>query len=117
MIIEDDENNRILAEEILSECNFRVSSVSSGEEAVEFVQKNKVDLLILDMIMGGIDGLETYIQILMRKGEQRAIITSGYSENENVKETLKLGAGSYVKKPYLKMQLIKAVEAELRRTS
>ena len=115
LIIEDDENNRQLAEEILSECNFRVSSVSSGEEAVEFVQKEKVDLLILDMIMGGIDGLQTYIQILMRKGEQKAIITSGYSDNENVKETLKLGAGSYIKKPYLKMQLIKAVEAELRK--
>ncbi|MCK5221540.1 MAG: response regulator, partial [Candidatus Aminicenantes bacterium] len=115
LIIEDDDNNRQLAEEILSECNFRVSSVSSGEEAVEFVQKEKVDLLILDMIMGGIDGLQTYIEILMRKGEQKAIITSGYSDNENVKETLKLGAGSYIKKPYLKMQLIKAVEAELRK--
>jgi len=115
LIIEDDENNRQLAIEILSECNFRVSSVSSGEEAVEFVQKEKVDLLILDMIMGGIDGLQTYIEILMRKGEQKAIITSGYSDNENVKETLKLGAGSYIKKPYLKMQLIKAVEAELRK--
>ncbi len=116
LIIEDDENNRLLAEEILSECNFRVSSVSSGEEAIEFVQKEKVDLLILDMIMGGIDGLQTYIEILMRKGEQKAIITSGYSDNENVKETLKLGAGSYIKKPYLKMQLIKAVEAELRKS-
>ena len=115
LIIEDDDNNRHLAEEILSECNFRVSSVSSGEEAVVFVQKEKVDLLILDMIMGGIDGLQTYIEILMRKGEQKAIITSGYSDNENVKETLKLGAGSYIKKPYLKMQLIKAVEAELRK--
>ncbi len=115
LIIEDDNNNRELAEKILSECNFRVSSVSSGEEAVEFVQKEKVDLLILDMIMEGIDGLETYIQILMRKGEQKAIITSGYSDNENVKETIKLGAGAYIKKPYLKMQLIKAVEAELRK--
>ncbi|MEN8221913.1 MAG: two-component regulator propeller domain-containing protein [Acidobacteriota bacterium] len=115
LIIEDDENNRELAEKILSECNFRVSSVSSGEEAVEFVEKEKVDLLILDMIMGGIDGLETYIQILMRKGEQKAIITSGYSDNENVKETIKLGAGAYIKKPYLKMQLIKAVESELRK--
>lgn len=115
LIVEDDDNNRELAEKILSECNFRVSSVSSGEEAIEFVQKEKVDLLILDMIMGGIDGLETYIQILMRKGEQKAIITSGYSDNENVKETIKLGAGAYIKKPYLKMQLIQAVEAELRK--
>ena len=115
LIIEDDDNNRQLAEKILSECNFRVSSVSSGEEAVQFVEKEKVDLLILDMIMGGIDGLETYIQILMRKGEQKAVITSGYSDNENVKETIKLGAGAYIKKPYLKMQLIKAVESELRK--
>lgn len=115
LIVEDDDDNRHLAEEILSEFNYKVSSVSSGEDAVEFVLKEKVDLLILDMIMGGMNGLETYIQILMHKGEQKAIITSGYSENEIVKETMKLGAGSYVKKPYLKMQLLQAVEAELRK--
>ena len=115
LIVEDDENNRKLAEEILSEFNYKVSSVSSGEEAIDFVMKNDVDLLILDMIMDGIDGLETFIRILMRKGEQKAIITSGFSENENVKEAQKLGAGAYLKKPYLKMQLIRAVESELRR--
>lgn len=115
LIVEDDDNNRQLAEEILSQFNYKVSSVSSGEEAVKFVQKEDVDLLILDMIMDGINGLETYIRILMRKGEQKAIITSGYSENELVKEAIKLGAGCYIKKPYLKMQLLQAVEAELRK--
>jgi len=65
------------------------------------------------MLMDGLNGLETYVQILMRKSNQKAIITSGYSENELVKEAMRLGAGAYLKKPYLKMQLIQAVESEL----
>lgn len=114
LIIEDDPDNRKFAEIILNELNYNVSSVACGEDAVEFIQNNRVDLLILDMIMDpGMNGLETYIEILKYKGEQKTIITSGYSESEDVKETLKLGAGSYIKKPYLRIQLARFVRAEL----
>ncbi|MEN8153854.1 MAG: two-component regulator propeller domain-containing protein [Acidobacteriota bacterium] len=114
LIIEDDPDNRKFAEIILKELNYNVSSVNCGEEAVEFVKNSQADLLILDMIMDpGMNGLETYIEILKLKGEQKAIITSGYSESEDVKETLKLGAGKYIKKPYLRIQLARAVRAEL----
>ncbi len=54
------------------------------------------------MIMDpGIDGLETYRRILEHHPGQRAIIVSGFSETERVKEAQRLGAGAYVKKPYL----------------
>jgi DNA-binding NarL/FixJ family response regulator len=68
----------------------------------------------MDMIMDpGIDGLETYRRILKVHPGQKAIITSGFSETERVKEALKLGAGAYVKKPYILEKISKAIRAEL----
>lgn len=91
-----------------------VNAVPSGEAATEYMKTKSADLLILDMIMDpGIDGLETYRQILEIKPGQKAIITSGYSETKNVKATMALGAGAYIRKPYLLEVVGKAVRAEL----
>ena len=66
------------------------------------------------MIMDpGIDGLETYKQILQINPDQKAIIASGFSETWRVKEALRLGAGTYVKKPYTIDKIGQAVIAEL----
>jgi DNA-binding NarL/FixJ family response regulator len=68
------------------------------------------------MIMDpGIDGLETYKRIIQLHPGQKAIIASGYSESERVKEAQKLGAGAYVKKPYLMEILALAIRIELDR--
>jgi DNA-binding NarL/FixJ family response regulator len=68
------------------------------------------------MIMDpGIDGLETYREILKINPDQKAIIVSGFSESDRVKGALKLGAGSYVKKPYLLHEIARAVRTELDR--
>jgi CheY-like chemotaxis protein len=90
------------------------TSVSSGEEAVKYVKTQSVDLLILDMILdGGIDGLETYKRILQLRPHQKAVIASGFSETERVKEAQRLGAGAYVKKPYSLEKIGLAVRTEL----
>jgi DNA-binding NarL/FixJ family response regulator len=86
----------------------------SGEEAVEYLRNNTTDLLVLDMIMEpGIDGLETYRKILKIHPGQKSIIASGYSESARVKEAQLLGAGTYVKKPYLLEKIGRAIRAEL----
>ena len=78
--------------------NYHVKCVSNGEDAIKFVQNNPVDLIILDMIMEpGIDGLDTFKEIIKYHPDQKAIITSGYSETERVKEAQALGAGVYLK--------------------
>ena len=61
----------------------------------------------------GIDGLETYKQILTMHPDQKAIIASGYSETALVKEAQQLGAGPYLKKPYTTRDIGLAVHAEL----
>ena len=93
---------------------YRVLTFTSGEEAVEYLRTNSDDLLVLDMIMEpGIDGLETYRRILELHPRQKAILVSGFSETERVKETQRLGAGAYVQKPYLQEKIGLAVRNEL----
>jgi DNA-binding NarL/FixJ family response regulator len=75
-----------------------------------------VDLVILDMIMDpGIDGLETYRRIKAIHPDQKAVIASGYSETARVHEAQSLGAGAYIKKPYLLEKIGMAVRQELDR--
>jgi DNA-binding NtrC family response regulator len=93
---------------------YSATSVLSGEEAVDYMKDNSANLLVLDMIMDpGIDGLETYRRILELHPAQKAIIASGFSETERVREAQRLGAGKYIKKPYTLEKMGLAVEEEL----
>jgi CheY-like chemotaxis protein len=101
---------------MLEKLGYQVTTVASGEDAIKYIQNKTTDLLILDMIMEpGIDGLETYREILKIRPDQKSIIASGYSESVRVKEALQLGAGAYVKKPYLMENIGRAIRAELER--
>jgi two-component system, cell cycle sensor histidine kinase and response regulator CckA len=114
LVVDDVEEQRKLALGILTRLGYEVATVASGEEAVEYLQESSVDLLVLDMIMDpGMDGLDTYRGILERHPGQKAVIASGFSETERVEEAQRLGAGAYVKKPYLMEKLGMAVRAEL----
>ena len=114
LVVDDVKEQRELAFSILSELGYSVTTASNGEEAFEYVWNNKVDLLLLDMIMDpGIDGLDTYRHIHELRPHQKAIIMSGFSETERVKEAQRLGAGAYLRKPYLSEEIGRAVRAEL----
>ena len=114
LVVDDVREQREIATTILEKLNYRVSTAASGEEAIHYVKTNPVDLLILDMIMEpGIDGLETYRQILDIQPGQKAIIASGFSETDRVREAQRLGAGSYTKKPYSMESIARAVKEEI----
>ena len=82
-----------------------------------YLQKHHVDLMVLDMIMDpGIDGLETYQRVIEINPKQRAIIVSGFSETNRVKKAQELGAGAYVKKPYVLERIGLAIRSELDRS-
>ncbi len=118
LIVDDVKGQRDLAEEMLKKLNYNVTSASSGEEAVAYLKEHKADLLVLDMIMDpGMDGLETYRRILEIHPQQKAIIVSGFSESDRVHSAQALGAGAYVKKPYVIEKLGLAVRKELDRST
>ncbi|MGD8469448.1 MAG: ATP-binding protein, partial [Desulfobacterales bacterium] len=114
LIIDDIAEQRQIASEMLEKLGYRVTTVASGEAAVDYLVNHTVDLIVLDMIMDpGIDGLETYQKILQIRPGQKTIIASGYSESERVKEAQRIGAGTYIKKPYLIEKFGRAVKTEL----
>jgi len=114
LIVDDFDEQREISSGMMKILGYSVTSVSSGEKAVDYLKHHKTDLLILDMIMEpGIDGLETYRQILKLYPGQKAIIVSGFSETDKVKEAQRIGAGSYIKKPYTIEKIGTAVRAEL----
>jgi two-component system, cell cycle sensor histidine kinase and response regulator CckA len=116
LVVDDVKEQRDLATMMLNKLNYKVSSVSGGEEAVEYIERHTVDLVVLDMIMEpGIDGLDTYFKLLGIRPSQKAIIVSGFAETERVIQAQELGAGAYVKKPYVLEKLGLAVRKELDR--
>ena len=114
LVVDDVKEQREIASSILTTLGYSVNTVSGGKEAVEYLAQNPADLLVLDMIMDpGADGLDTYKEIIKRHPGQKAIIASGFAETERVKETQRLGAGKYLKKPYTLEKIAVAVKSEL----
>lgn len=114
LVVDDEEEQREIASGMLKKLGYSVTSVSSGEEAVDYMKDNSADLLLLDMIMDpGIDGLETYKRILEFYPKQKAIIASGFTKTKRVKEAQRLGAGAYLEKPFLLEKIGLSVRSEL----
>ncbi len=116
LVVDDVKEQLELACLMLKKLNYSVTGVRSGEEAVEHLRHKRADLVVLDMIMDpGMDGLSTYAGILEIQPGQKAIIVSGFSETQRVAKAQALGAGTYVKKPYILEKLGTAVKKELER--
>lgn len=116
LVVDDVRQQREIASGLLKEFGYSVTTVPSGEQAIKYIQNNTADILLLDMIMEpGIDGLDTYKQIIKLNPDQKAIIASGFAESDRVKEAQALGVGEYVKKPYTLEKIGVAIKAELKK--
>ena len=114
LVVDDEERQRIIASDILTRLKYNVRAVSSGKEAIAYLKKESVDLVILDMIMPkGLNGRETFQEIIKIHPAQKAIIASGFSETKEVKLAQQSGARKYIKKPYTLEKIGMAVKEEL----
>lgn len=114
LIVDDELLQREIAAQFLDTLGYRALAVASGEAAVELLHKQQVDLVLLDMLMGsGINGRQTYARILHHHPGQKALIVSGYAENDEVRAALALGVSSYLQKPYTLEHLSRTVAAIL----
>ncbi len=114
LVVDDSIEQREIATGMLVKLGYTVVSVPSGESAVKYLESNSADLVLLDMIMHpGMDGLDTYRKILEIHPGQKAIIASGYSETDRVRQAQKIGAGSYIRKPYLMEKIGISIRQEL----
>ena len=114
LVVDDEERQREIASGMLTELGYNTESVSSGEEAIEYVKEHPVDFIVLDMVMPkGINGRETYEEIIKIRPGQKAIIASGHAQSKEVDIAQELGAGKYIKKPYILEKIGVAVKEEL----
>jgi two-component system, cell cycle sensor histidine kinase and response regulator CckA len=101
LVIDDEPRQRAIAQELLTSLNYSVVVMPSGEEAVAYLETHSTDILVIDMIMDpGQNGRVTYEKILKIHPHQKALIASGFAEDEDVRATLALGAGAFIGKPY-----------------
>lgn len=117
LVVDDLVDQREVAYQLISSLGYRAEKALNGHHAVEYLKKNKVDLIVMDMIMEpGFDGLDAYQEILKIHPGQKAIILSGFTSSERVARMQELGAGQFVKKPYTLDTISKAIRTELDKT-
>jgi len=114
LVVDDMEDQRQIANNMLTALGYCVATVSDGAAAASFVKERPPDLILLDMIMEtDMDGLDAFKQIVSLRPEQKVIIVSGFSETTRVKEALRLGVRQYIRKPYTIEKIAVAVKKEL----
>ncbi len=114
LVVDDRPEQREMACEIIASLGYSVQTAENGHQAVEIMTRETVDVIVLDMIMEpDFDGLDTYREILKICPRQKAVIVSGFSATDRTQQTLDLGAGRYVRKPYSVEELARALREEL----
>ncbi len=117
LIVEDDPNISKLVEYNLNKAGFKTTVVSSGEDAVPTLTHNKYDLVVLDLMLPGIDGLEICKIIKGNKKLSSIKVLMLTAKGEEVDKILgfELGADDYVVKPFSPRELVLRVKAILKR--
>ncbi len=101
LVVDDEIEMRDLLTESLARLGFSVVAVDGGEKAIEILKKNlKVDVVILDMIMPGMDGSETYFRIHKSRPELPVLVSTGYSSEGKVQDILNNGGMGVLHKPF-----------------
>ncbi|OFZ82755.1 MAG: Fis family transcriptional regulator [Bdellovibrionales bacterium RIFOXYD1_FULL_44_7] len=99
LVVDDEASIRQSLEGALRDEGFRVSSAASGKECLEFLKKDRCDVVLLDIWMPDMDGLETLKHIKAGLADQTVIMMSGHGTIDTAVRSTKLGAFDFVEKP------------------
>jgi len=116
LTIEDDAAIRRGIVDALRFAGYRVLESGNGEEGLEMAVRQDYDLLLLDLVLPGTDGMEILRKVRTTRPTQPVIILSARGEEDDRVEGLRLGADDYVVKPFSVKELLARVEAVLRRS-
>ena len=117
LIVDDDPDLLELLESGMAAAGFKVSAALSGEAAVAICREQAPDLMILDMYMDGMTGIETVRQLRRLHLEIPFLFLSASSERDIVKQAVAEGALGYLVKPIVIQQLLPSIEAALERAA
>lgn len=114
LVVDDDKDIRELVAVYMKTEEFYVDKACNGEEALRMVEEKNYDLIILDVMMPKVDGLQVLIEI-RKKYSMPVIFLTAKNEEIDMIKGLALGADDYISKPFSSMELIARVKAQLRR--
>ncbi len=115
LIIDDEENQRLLTSSLLKRLGYTPCTVENGEQAIRFLKEVPVDLLLLDLLMEpGMNGYETFKEIRRFLPNQRAVVTSGYHNHPDREKIRALGVSRYLPKPLSVTHLAMAIQQEMK---
>lgn len=115
MIVEDEERLREILRDYFEEEGYEIIEAGNGREALEIFEKQKIDLVLLDVMMPEMDGM-TFCKRIRRNSEVPIIIMTAKSEDEDKILGFELGADEYVTKPFSPKVLVARTKALLKRT-
>lgn len=117
LVVDDNEANVFLARTIIEDCNGICVSASNGLEAIEILKNNTFDLLMLDIQMPELDGIETLKRMKSEIDDKTPVIAvSAFTEDSEKKKAFDAGANYYLTKPYFPVDFFNAVKAALKIT-
>ena len=115
LIVDDEPAIRFFLSEELSQAGYRVSTAASGEEALLQLQKSPVDLILLDLKMGGMDGLQVMAEVEQQPWPPVIIVLTAYASLDSAIEAMRRGGHDYLLKPCSTEDLLASVEKGLAR--
>lgn len=113
LIVDDMDNGRRSMARLLELSGYEVSVAVSGEDALKKIEKEKIDLTLMDVVMPGIGGLETACRIKTRDSKHPVVLISAYASNFFRKYGLPEGIDAFLSKPFDPEVLLEAVRKEL----
>lgn len=116
LLVDDEKHLRQMAKRLLEGLGYHVLLAESGEEA-EAIYRNKrnsIDLVILDVVMGGIGGAETLDRLKAIDQEVRILVSSGHNENGEPRQLLRQGVSGFIQKPYGIEEVNEAIQQALK---
>lgn len=114
LVVDDDENILLSIKEILSQKGYLVDTAISGEEALQKLKEKFYNLIIIDIVLPDIDGLDLIEKVADTLPKMRKVVITGYASLENAVKALNLGANAYIMKPLSPIKLLEIVDKELR---
>jgi two-component system response regulator AtoC len=114
LVIDDDPGLRDYLEALASSRGYQVFTAATGEEAIAALEQTQPDLITLDLVLPGMDGLETLRKIKERLADVPVVMLSGHGQARNIVEAMRLGASDFLRKPFeveeLEVAFSKALE-------
>ena len=105
LVVDDEQDIRDASERILTRTGFKVMKATRGDEALDVLDKERIDIVLLDLKMPGMDGLEVLKRIRMLSKTIQVIVITGYATVETAIEAMKQGAYDFIPKPFEPDQL------------